>query len=106
MNRFTWKSKLMLKDKCKLLSPQECDLISQIAGDIQSGNHLIRPRDEEYWAFWNIMVEARNAEIDGTATEKQREMCEYERQAGDYYYWRNLPLEQKLFVEIDDDEEI
>ena len=106
MNRFTWKFKLMLKDKCKLLSPQECDLITQIAGDIQSGNHLIRPRGEDYWHYWNIMVEARNAELDGTATEKQKEMCEYERQAGDYSYWRKLPLEKKLFVEIDDDEEI
>jgi len=106
MNRFTWNSKLMLKDKCKFLSPQECDLISQIAGDIQSGNHLIRPRGEDYWDYWNIMVEARNAELDGTATEKQKEMCEYERQAGDYSYWRKLPLEKKLFVEIDDDEEI
>ena len=106
MNRFTLKSKLMLKDKCKFLSPQECDLISQIAGDIQSGKHLIRKRDEDYWAFWNEMVEARNAENGGIATNRQKEMCEYERQAGDYYYWRNLPLEQKLFVEIDDDEEI
>ena len=106
MNRFTWKFKLMLKDKCKLLSPQECDLITQIAGDIQSGNHLIRPRSEDYWDYWNIMVEARNAELEGTATEKQKEMCEYERQAGDYSYWRKLPLEKKLFVEIDDDEEI
>ncbi len=106
MNRFTWKFKLMLKDKCKLLSPQECDLITQIAGDIQSGNHLIRPRGEDYWDYWNIMVKARNAELDGTATEKQKEMCEYERQAGDYSYWRKLPLEKKLFVEIDDDEEI
>ena len=52
------------------------------------------------------MVEARNAESNGTATYKQKEMCEYERQSSDYFYWRKLPLEQKLFVEIDDDEEI
>lgn len=96
----------MLEDRCKFLNKQERDLISQIAGDIQSGNHLLRPRGHAYWNFWNIMVEARSAELDGTATDRQKEMCEYERQAGDYYYWRNLPLEQKLFVEIEDDEEI
>ena len=103
MNRFTWKFKLMLKDKCKFLSPQECDLISQVAGDIQSGNHLIRPRGENYWAFWNDMVLARTAEMNNIATDKQKEMCEYERQCSDYSYWRNLPLEKKLFVEEDEE---
>ena len=96
----------MLKDKCKFLSQHECEFISNIACDIASGNHLIRPRSEDYWNFWNLMVEARNAESNGTATNKQKEMCEYERQSSDYFYWRKLPLEQKLFVEIDDDEEI
>jgi hypothetical protein len=102
MNHIIWKFKLMLKDKCKFITESECGLISQVACDIASGNYLIRPRNAQYWAFWNEMVAARNAEMDGTATDKQKEMCEYERQASDYSYWRNLPLEKKLFVEVDE----
>ena len=85
--------------KCKFIDEREEILISRIAGDLQSGNHLLRPRDEEYWNMWNLMVEARRAESNGTASDKQKEMCEYERQSSDYFYWKHLPLEQKLFVE-------
>ena len=92
----------MLKDRCKFLTHQECQIICQIAGDIQSGNHLIRPRDKHYWHWFEKQAQARLAEKMGSATEKQKEMCEYERQCGDYFYWKNLPLEKKLFVEVDE----
>jgi hypothetical protein len=53
--------------------------------------------------MWNLMVVARKAEEIGTASEKQKEMCEYERQSRDYFYWKHLPEDKKLFIEEDDD---
>ena len=51
-------------NKCKFLTNLDTSYISQIAGDIQSGNHLLRPRSEAYWEYWNKMVAARKA-VDG-----------------------------------------
>ena len=48
-------------NKCKFLTNLDTSYISQIAGDIQSGNHLLRPRSEAYWEYWNKMVAARKA---------------------------------------------
>ena len=93
----------MLIDKCKFLSHQDCQVISLIACDVESGNHLIRPRDEHYWKVWRDMCLATRAEDNNTADEKQKEMCEYCRQCQYYSYWRNLPLEKKLFVEEDEE---
>ncbi len=92
----------MLINKCKFITEKEAEMISRIAGDIQSGNHLIRPREDEYWSMWNLMVVARKAEELGTANDKQKEMCEYERQSSDYFYWRKLPTSEKLFIEEDE----
>lgn len=89
----------MLKNKCKFITDEECEMISKIASDIDSGNHLIRPRSKDYWDFFYMMVRARTNEIHGHATHKQAEMCEYERQCSDYSYWKKLPTEKKLFVE-------
>jgi hypothetical protein len=89
--------------QCKFITSEEERLIERIACDLQSGNHLIRPRDDKYWAFWDEMVAARNAEIGGTATDKQKEMCEFERQSSDYFYWKHLPQDKKLFLEEDED---
>ena len=90
-------------NKCKLINEKERELIGRIASDIDSGNHLIRPREDDYWSMWNRMVVARKAEEIGTASEKQKEMCEYERQCRDYFYWKHLPEDKKLFIEEDDD---
>lgn len=87
--------------KCKFITSDEEKLIERIACDLQTGNHLLRPRDDKYWDFWNEMVVARNAEIGGTATDKQKEMCEFERQSSDYFYWKHLPQDKKLFIEED-----
>lgn len=85
--------------KCKYITEEEEILISRIASDFQSGNHLLYHRDEVYWNMWNRMVEARKSEMNNTADEKQKEMCEYERQSSDYFYWKRLPEDKKLFVE-------
>jgi len=88
-----------MKSKCKFITPNEESLIERIAGDIESGNHLLNPREEDYWSMWNLMIVARKAEQLGTASDKQKEMCEYERQCKDYFYWIHLPEDKKLFVE-------
>lgn len=90
-----------MKSKCKFITPNEERLIERIASDIESGNHLLRPREDDYWSMWNLMVVARKAEELGTASEKQKEMCEYERQCKDYFYWLHLPEDKKLFIEED-----
>jgi hypothetical protein len=87
--------------KCKFITPNEERLIERIASDIESGNHLLRPREDDYWSMWNLMVVARKAEELGTASDKQKEMCEYERQCKDYFYWLHLPEDKKLFIEED-----
>jgi hypothetical protein len=95
----------MLVNQCKTLTDKEADLITRIAGDVQSGNYLIRSRDDEYWSMWNLMVVARKAVELGTADKRQREMVEYEKQSSDYFYWRNLPESEKLFIEVEEDEQ-
>ena len=89
--------------KCKFITSDEERLIERIACDLQTGNHLLRQRDDEYWKYWDEMVAARNAEISGTANDKQKEMCEFERQSSDYFYWKHLPQDKKLFLEEDED---
>ena len=91
-----------MKNNCKYIMEAEIALIERIACDLQTGNHLLRPRDEAYWEYWNKMVEARNNELNGHADDKQKEMCEYERQCSDYFYWKHLPNDKKLFFEDDE----
>ena len=88
-----------MKDRCKYTSERECRLIERMACDLETGNHLLRDREDDYWSMWNLMIVARKAEEVGTANEKQLEMCEYERQCRDYSYWNRLPEDKKLFVD-------
>ena len=89
-------------NKCKYIGDTEIRLIEQIACDLETGNHLLRPRTKEYWEYYDKMVEARNAELNTTADDKQKEICEYERQCKDYFYWKHLPNDKKLFIEYDE----
>jgi hypothetical protein len=77
-----------------ILTEKEKELISQFGCDLQTGNHLLYPRSEEYWSFGKEFTEAREAP---EPTEKQKEMLEYYHQCTDYHYWNNLPDEQKMF---------
>ena len=77
-----------------VLTEKEKELISQIGCDFQTGNHLLRSRNEEYWIFAKYFEEARNTL---KPTEKQKEMLEYYRQCTDYSYWENLPDRDKMF---------
>lgn len=42
------------------LTEQDKIFISNIISDLESGNHLIRPRSNEYKKFWNECVLAVN----------------------------------------------
>lgn len=44
---------------------------------------------------------ARLACLTGNATEKEKQLVEYQKQSSDYSYWKNLPDEKKLFLEVD-----
>ena len=88
--------------RCKFIDYREQALIERIASDLQTGNNLLRDRDDSYWSMWNLMIVARKAEQLGTADERQKEMCEYERQCSDYSYWKSVDDDDKLFVEEDD----
>ena len=90
----------MLKDKENLLlTKEECELLTRIATDSQTGNHLLHPRSEAFWKMGREYAEADDAVKAGKATERQEQMVEYVRQCQDYFYWRTLPEDKKLFVE-------
>jgi hypothetical protein len=59
-----------------LLTEQEQRLISQLAADSETGNHLIRPRSEEYKALLTTFNEIVNKK-DEQRTDKEKQICEY-----------------------------
>lgn len=90
----------MLKNKTNLLiSEKEMDLLEKINLDLATGAHLVNPRSDEYWKLQQEIYEAINAK---EPTERQAQMLEYIKQCSDYFYWKTLPEEKKLFVEVDD----
>ena len=59
-----------------LLTEEEMTLISQIAMDLETGNHLLSPRSEEYKRVYKqfaVIVEKPESE----RTPKETQMCEY-----------------------------
>lgn len=76
------------------LTEREMGFISEIACDMQTGNHLIRPRSDEYWEISKEFYEASNAK---EPTEKQKEILEYYKQSSDYFYWDSLPEDERFF---------
>ena len=95
----------MLKNKWNLLlTEKECNLIDAINCDNSSGRHLLSERREEYWNMRVAIEEARLHKNLGQATEKELQMIEYMKQGEDYFYWKKLPDEKKLFIEIENEE--
>lgn len=92
----------MLKNKDGLLiTNEECNLIDAINCDNDSGRHLLSKRSEEYWNMRATVEKARLACLAGNATEKEKQLVEYQKQSSDYSYWKNLPDEKKLFLEVE-----
>lgn len=82
-----------------ILTEEEMRLIEQIGADLQTGNHLLRPRSDRYWEFGKEFTAAYDAVENGTATEKQEQIVEYHKQCTDYFYWKKLPDDKKMFKE-------
>ena len=59
-----------------LLTEQEQRLISQMAADSETGNHLLRPRSDEYKALLAIFNEIVKKK-DEQRTDKGKQICEY-----------------------------
>ena len=92
----------MLKDKeGLLLTEDETYLIEQATIDNETGNHLLRPRSDEYWAMRKEIYEATKAE---NPTDRQSQILEYMKQCSDYFYWKKLPDDKKLFIEVEEEE--
>ena len=66
-----------------LLTEQEQRLISQMAADSKTGNHLLRPRSEEYKALYKKFGEIVNKREE-ERTNKDKQMCEYYAACKDY----------------------
>lgn len=93
----------MLKNKEGLLiTEEECGLIDAINCDNDSGRHLLSERSDDYWAMRVTIENARLNILTGTATEKDKQIVEYQKQSSDYFYWKKLPDEEKMFIETDD----
>ena len=93
----------MLKNKENiLLTEAECSLIDSINADNQTGRHLLNKRSDDYWNM-KVTIEKARLHINiGDATEKEKQIVEYQKQASDYSYWKKLPYEKKMFVEVED----
>lgn len=94
----------MLKNKPDLLvTDEETQILDEINRDNSTGRHLISERSEAYWKMRGEVSEAAKLEVSGVGmTERQKQILEYLRQGEDYFYWKNLPDEKKLFVEVDE----
>ena len=95
----------MLKNRENLLlTEEECNLINEINCDNESGRHLLGKRSDDYWNMRVTIEEARQHELDGSASDKELQMLEYMEQSSNYEYWNSLPDGQKLFIEVEDEE--
>lgn len=55
-----------------MLTENEKKMVGQAAADLETGNHLLRPRSIEYRIFLNELCEALHKE--GELTEREREL--------------------------------
>ena len=83
----------MLKNKENiLLTEAECSLIDSINADNQTGRHLLNKRSDDYWNM-KVTIEKARLHINiGDATEKEKQIVEYQKQASDYSYWKKTPV--------------
>lgn len=78
-----------------LLTQSEKELLSQVACDNVTGNHLLglhRPP-----AYWDIRKEWQEAIKTAKPNERQVIMLEYVHQFSDYNYYMSLPPEKRLY---------
>ena len=77
-----------------ILTNEEKSLLSQIACDNETGNHLFGgTRTKEYWEIRDELYVARHTM---TPTERHVIMLEYVKQCADYDYYHSLPPEKRV----------
>lgn len=84
-----------------LLTKYEQKLISQIAADSETGNHLLRPRSDEYKAFckkFDEIVDKKEEE----RTDKDNQMCEYYASCKDFNAHEAFNKKYEVFVDLAD----
>lgn len=84
-----------------LLTEQEQRLISQMAADSETGNHLLRPRSDEYKALCKKFSEIVNKKEE-ERTDKDKQMCEYYAACKDYDAYQKFIEKYELFVDVAD----
>lgn len=72
-----------------LLDKEEMRLLSQIASDEQTGNHLLRPRSDEYRDMCKRFLEAQ-AKADNLRSDKESQMIEYFLACKDFNQYQNF----------------
>lgn len=72
-----------------LLIKEEMRLLSQIASDEQTGNHLLRPRSDEYRDMAKEFSLAQ-AKADNVRSEKESQMIEYFLACKDFGEYQNF----------------
>ena len=78
-----------------MLTEQEKKILSEIACDNETGNHLLgRPRSDEYWQMRDEIVMLHQGIL---PNERAMEIDEYLRQTSDYDYCHSLPIEKRMF---------
>ncbi len=77
-----------------MLTNEEKQLLSLIALDNETGNHLLgRKRPDGYWELRDGLYSKKTQ----MPREKREMMMEYVRQCSDYDYYNSLPLGERLF---------
>ncbi len=84
-----------------LLTEDEQRLISQIAADSETGNHLLRPRSDKYKAFYNTFVEITK-KSEEERTDKEKQMCEYFHACKDFNAHEAFDKKYKVCVDLAD----
>lgn len=72
-----------------LLSEEEMRLLSQIMSDSQTGNHLLRPRSDEYRDMCKRFLEAKT-KSDNLRSEKESQMIEYYKACDNFDEYQNF----------------
>lgn len=79
------------------LTDKEKEILSQVATDNETGNHLLgRNRPDCYWDLRKEWVDA-DMTAKSERTERQAVIWEYVYQCTDYNYYNSLPPEKRMF---------
>ena len=82
-----------------LLTEQEQRLISQMAADSETGNHLLRPRSNEYKALLKKYSEIVNKKEE-ECTDKDKQMCEYYAACKDFNAYEAFCKKYDVFAKL------